>query len=52
MTSDARKGRLGLRGGDGPTEQAPDLAVLDPGLDMRLRGTTHVGEKTGVRQVG
>ncbi len=33
MTSDARKGRLGLHGGDGPTEQAPDLAVLDPGLD-------------------
>ncbi len=33
MTSDARKGRFGLHGGDGPTEQAPDLAVLDPGLD-------------------
>jgi len=33
MTSDARKGRLGLHRGDGPTEQAPDLAVLDPGLD-------------------
>ena len=33
MTSDARKGRLGLHGGDGPTEEAPDLAVLDPGLD-------------------
>ena len=33
MTSDARKGRLGLHGGDGPTERAPDLAVLDPGLD-------------------
>ena len=33
MTSDARKGRLGLHGGDGPTGQGHDLAVLDPGLD-------------------
>jgi len=33
MTSDARKRRLGLHRGDGPTEQAPNLAVLDPGLD-------------------
>ena len=33
MTSDARKGRLGLHRGDGPMEQAHDLAVLDPGLD-------------------
>jgi len=33
MTSDPRKGRLGLDGGDGPTELARDLAVLDPGLD-------------------
>ena len=33
MTSDARKGRFGLHGGDGPTGQGHDLAVLDPGLD-------------------
>ncbi len=33
MTSDPRKGCLGLDGGDGPTELARDLAVLDPGLD-------------------
>ena len=33
MTSDARKGRFDLNGGDGPTGQQHDLAVLDPGLD-------------------
>ena len=33
MTSDARKGRSGLRGGDGPTGQGHGLAVLDPELD-------------------
>ena len=33
MTSDAREGRFGLHGGDGPTGQEHDLAVLDPGLD-------------------
>ena len=33
MTSDARKGRFDLNGGDGPTGQRHDLAVLDPGLD-------------------
>ena len=33
MTSDARKGRFGLHGGDGPTGPEHDLAVLDPGLD-------------------
>jgi hypothetical protein len=33
MTSDARKGRFSLHGGDGPTGQGHDLAVLDPGLD-------------------
>ena len=37
MTSDARKGRFGMNGGDGPagydSEQGRDLAALDPGLD-------------------
>ena len=33
MTSDARKGRSGPRGGDGPRGQDHDLALLDPGLD-------------------
>ena len=33
MTSDARKRRFDLNGGDGPTGQQHDLAVLDPGLD-------------------
>ncbi len=33
MTSDARKRRFGLDGGDGPTGQRHDLGVLDPGLD-------------------
>ncbi len=33
MTSDARKGRFGPRGGDGPPGQDHDLAILDPGLD-------------------
>ena len=33
MTSDARKGRFGLQGGDGPKGQGHELAVLDPGLD-------------------
>ncbi len=33
MTSDARKERFDLHGGDGPTGQGHDLAVLDPGLD-------------------
>ncbi len=33
MTRDARKGRFDLHGGDGPTGQVHDLAVLDPGLD-------------------
>ena len=33
MTSDARKGRFGLHGGDGPTGPEHDLAVLDPGLE-------------------
>ena len=33
MTSDARKGRFGLRGDDGTTGEGHDLTVLDPGLD-------------------
>ena len=33
MTSDARKGRFGFHGGDGPKGQGNELAVLDPGLD-------------------
>ncbi len=33
MTSGARKGRFGPRGGDGPTGQGRDLAILDPGFD-------------------
>jgi len=33
MTSDPRKRRLGLHGGDSPTGQGHDLSVLDPGLD-------------------
>ena len=33
MTSDARKGRFGLHGGDGPKGQGHELAILDPGLD-------------------
>ena len=33
MTSDPRKRRLSLHGGDSPTGQGHDLSVLDPGLD-------------------
>ena len=33
MTSDARKGRFGPRGGDGAPGQDHHLAILDPGLD-------------------
>ena len=32
MTSDARKGRFGPQGGDGPPGQDHDLVILDPGL--------------------
>ncbi len=32
MTSDARKGRFGLHGDDGPEGEGHDLTVLDPGL--------------------
>ncbi len=33
MTSDARQGRLGSHGGDGPLGPGDDLAILDPGYD-------------------
>ena len=33
MKSEALRGRFGLRGGDDPAGQDPNLAILDPGLD-------------------
>lgn len=33
MTSDSRKGRFGPQRGDGPAENGPSLAILDPGYD-------------------
>ncbi len=43
MTSDARHGRFGPQGGEGPSGQTHDLAILDPGYDdpgywSRFRG--------------
>jgi hypothetical protein len=33
MTSDARQGRFGPQGGESPSGQVHDLAILDPGLN-------------------